>query len=92
MVTGPDGSHAFRTIRAVPYPGRAPHIHVAVVTPGREPLVTQFYVVGEPLNERDALFNGLHDQHQREAVLLRLEPADRAEPSASLAQHDIVLG
>jgi protocatechuate 3,4-dioxygenase beta subunit len=91
VATGPDGSYAFRTIRPVPYPGRTPHIHVAVAAPGREPLVTQFYVAGEPLNERDGLFNALRDPRQREAVLLRLEPADRIETGALLAGRDIVL-
>ena len=90
--TGPDGSYAFRTIRPVPYPGRTPHIHVAVLVPGREPLVTQFYVAGEPLNERDGLFGRLRDPWQREAVLLRLEPAERIEPGALLASRDVVLG
>jgi protocatechuate 3,4-dioxygenase beta subunit len=92
LTTGPDGTYAFRTIRPVPYPGRTPHIHTVVAAPGREPLVTQFYVEGEPLNERDVLFNGLRDARQREAVLLRLEPADRIEAGALLAGRDIVLG
>ncbi|HYZ34611.1 MAG TPA: protocatechuate 3,4-dioxygenase [Crenalkalicoccus sp.] len=90
---GPDGGFAFRTIRPVPYPGRTPHIHVAVAAPGRgEPLVTQLYLADEPLNARDGLFNALRDQRQRDAVLLRLEPADRIEPGALLAMRDIVLG
>ena len=91
-MTGPDGSYAFRTIRPVPYPGRTPHIHVAVMAPGRVPVVSQFYITGEPLNERDGLFNALRDPRQREAVLLRMEPADRLEPGALLASRDIVLG
>jgi protocatechuate 3,4-dioxygenase, beta subunit len=92
VATGPDGSYAFRTIRPVPYPGRTPHIHVAVMFPDRAPLVTQFYLAGEPLNERDGLFNALRDPRQREAVLLRLEPAERIETGAFLAGRDIVLG
>ena len=92
VVTGPDGTYAFRTIRPVPYPGRTPHIHAAVAVPGREPLVTQFYVAGEPLNERDGLFNALRDPRQREAVLLHLEPAERIETGALLASRDVVLG
>ena len=90
---GPDGGFAFRTIRPVAYPGRTPHIHVAVATPGRsQPLVTQLYVEGEPLNERDRQFNALRDPREREAVLMHLQPADRIEPGALLATRDIVLG
>jgi len=92
VVAGPDGSYAFRTIRPVPYTGRTPHIHAAIIVPGRETLVTQFYVEGEPQNARDGLFNALRDLRQREAVMLRLEPADRIEPGALLASRDIVLG
>lgn len=89
---GPDGTYAFRTIRPVAYPGRTPHIHVAVLRPGaHEALVTQFYVDGEAANARDFLFNGL-DARVREAVLLRLVPADRIEAGALLAERDIVLG
>ena len=93
VTAGPDGSYAFRTIRPVPYPGRTPHIHVAVAAPGRAaPLVTQLYVEGEPLNARDGLFASLREARQREAVLLRLEPAERLEPGALLASRDLVLG
>ena len=92
--TRADGAYAFQTIRPVPYPGRTPHIHVAVAAPGRRepPLVTQLYVAGEPLNERDGLFNALRDPRQRDALMLRPEPADRVEPGALLALRDIVLG
>jgi protocatechuate 3,4-dioxygenase beta subunit len=92
VVAGADGAYAFRTIRPVAYPGRTPHIHAAVAVPGRRPLVTQFYVEGEPLNARDGLFAALRDPRRREAVMLRLEPADRIEAGALLAPRDIVLG
>jgi protocatechuate 3,4-dioxygenase beta subunit len=86
-----DGAYAFRTIRPVAYPGRTPHIHVAVLAPGaREGLVTQFYVAGEAANGRDFLFNRLGER-AREAVLLRLVAAERIEAGALLAERDIVL-
>ena len=47
---------------------------------------------GEPLNESDGLFGRLRDPQQREAVLLRLQAADRIEAGALLAERDIVLG
>ncbi len=91
VVVGGDGSYAFRTIRPVAYPGRTPHIHAAIAAPGRQPLVTQFYIDGEPLNERDGLFTALREPRQRDAVMLRLEPADRIEMGVFLANRDIVL-
>jgi len=65
-----DGGYRFRTIKPVPYPGRAPHIHVAVTAPGRKPLVTQLYVDGAPENSRDFL-RSLLSAEERAAVTVR---------------------
>ena len=86
-----DGAYRFRTIRPVPYPGRTPHIHFAVTAPGRRQFVTQMYVAGEPLNERDALYRSIRDARQREAVTVRLETANGVEPGALAGTFDIVL-
>ena len=40
------GFYRFRTIRPVTYPGRTPHIHVAVLPPDEEPFVTQLKLFG----------------------------------------------
>lgn len=90
-VSGPDGAYRFRTIRPVPYPGRTPHIHFAVAAPGRREFVTQMYVAGEPGNERDGLYRSLRDTRQREAVTVRLEPANGVEPGALGGSFDLVL-
>ena len=88
---GPDGAYRFRTIRPVPYPGRTPHIHVAVVVPGTGRLVSQLYVEGEPLNERDPLFRAIGDRAARERVLMRLEDGSAIEPGALATRVDLVL-
>lgn len=92
IATDATGAYRFRTIKPVPYPGRTPHIHVKVMAPQRSPLITQMYVAGEPLNARDFLLGSIRDPRQRESVLARLEPAERLEPGALLANFDIVLG
>jgi protocatechuate 3,4-dioxygenase beta subunit len=92
VVTDATGGYAFRTLRPAPYPGRTPHIHVQVTRAGSAPFVTQFYVAGEPLNDRDGLLNAIRDPRARAAVILPFLPADRIEPRAVLAQGDIVLG
>src|SRR3984893_8238909 len=51
-----DGRYSFRTLKPVAYPGRTPHIHVKVATAGGGLLTSQFYIAGEPGNERDGLF------------------------------------
>ena len=86
-----DGSYRFRTIRPVAYPGRTPHIHVAVQAPGRRTLVTQMYVAGESLNERDPLYRSIRDPLERAAVTVRLSPANGIEAGALAAVFDIVL-
>jgi protocatechuate 3,4-dioxygenase beta subunit len=55
-ITDADGRYRFRTIRPVPYPGRTPHIHIAVFPKGEPPFVTQLYVKDEPRNANDFLF------------------------------------
>jgi protocatechuate 3,4-dioxygenase beta subunit len=86
-----DGSYSFRTIRPVAYPGRTPHIHFAVTPPGGGSLVTQMYVAGESLNERDGLYASLRDSRQRAALTVRLEPAHGVEEGALAGTFDIVL-
>lgn len=81
----------FRTIRPVPYPGRTPHIHVAVLVPGTGRWVTQLYLAGEPLNERDALFRSIRDPKARERVLLELADGGAIEDGALAAAVDLVL-
>ena len=90
-VSGADGAYRFRTVRPVPYPGRTPHIHFAVAAPGRRELVTQMYVAGEPLNERDGLYRSIGDPRQRAAVTVRLDQANGIEAGALAGTFDIVL-
>lgn len=89
-VTDEQGRYRFRTIRPVPYPGRAPHIHFAV-HPGRgRPLVTQMYVAGDPLNDRDLLLNSIADATQRQHLLVALQD-DATQPGELRGRFDIVL-
>ncbi|MGH7186707.1 MAG: intradiol ring-cleavage dioxygenase, partial [Pseudomonadota bacterium] len=90
VVTDADGSYRFRTIRPVPYPGRTPHIHFAVLPPQRPRLVTQMYVAGEPLNERDFVLNSIPDEAARARLIVALEPSGE-ESGALQGRFDIVL-
>jgi protocatechuate 3,4-dioxygenase, beta subunit len=47
MVSGGDGGYSFRTLKPVPYNGRAAHIHFKIVAPGYRTLTTQMYFPGE---------------------------------------------
>ncbi len=79
-ITDGNGRYRFRTIRPVPYPGRTPHIHVAVLVPDTAPFITQLYVRGEPRNAEDFIFNRVPAE-RREMVLADFVPAvsDAAE-------------
>jgi protocatechuate 3,4-dioxygenase beta subunit len=85
------GAYAFRTIRPVPYPGRTPHIHVAVRVPHRGMrFTTQMYVAGEPLNARDGLLQAVRDRAARESLIVPLRASSR-EAGALEGTFDIVI-
>ncbi len=88
-VTDSDGVYRFRTIRPVPYPGRTPHIHVAVFPTGERPFVTQLYIEGEPRNETDFLYNGI-PWDKRHLVTAEFLESARADAEQQ-ARFDIIL-
>lgn len=88
FITGDDGVYRFRTIRPVAYPGRTPHIHFRLSRGGRERLVTQLYVAGDPGNARDSLFN-TNTARAREQLTTQFAP--RPGSSELEARFDIVL-
>jgi len=89
LKTDAQGRYRFRTIRPVPYPGRTPHIHVAVSGPGLASFTTQLYVAGEPRNAADFLFRAISPARRR-LVMAEFLPANNGR--AELAAHfEIVL-
>ena len=88
-VTDRDGRYRFRTIRPVPYPGRTPHIHFAVVPRGLRPFTTQLYIAGEPLNNRDPLYRRIPVTARR-LVIAEFLPAE-TEGTDFRVTYDIVL-
>jgi protocatechuate 3,4-dioxygenase beta subunit len=93
MLVTADGSYSFRTLRPVAYPGRTPHIHFKVATATGSRLTSQFYIAGEPGNERDFVYRAaVRDPRQRERIEMRLAPAPGLEPGALATTMDIVVG
>jgi protocatechuate 3,4-dioxygenase beta subunit len=90
--TGSKGEYLFRTIKPVPYPGRAPHIHVAVKKKGMEKFVTQCYIKGDPRNEKDGVVKGITDMKQRASVMVPFTPLKDSRIGELEARFDIVLG
>ena len=89
-VTDAEGRCRFRTIRPVEYPGRTPHIHVAVRPEWDPPFVTQLYVRGDPRNEHDFLFRRIpaERRHLVQADFTGVNGGD----ALLAAVFDIVLG
>ena len=92
FITGSTGEYLFRTIKPVAYPGRAPHIHVAVKTKGREKWTTQCYIKGEPANERDGIWASVKDEAQRAALTVDFAPLKDARAGELAARFDLVMG
>ena len=92
FVTGSTGEYLFRTIKPVPYPGRTPHIHIAVKVKGSEKFTTQCYIKGHPGNERDMVLAAIRDRKTRDLLMVAFEPMKGSQAGELTARFDIVLG
>ncbi len=87
-----EGRFNFRTIVPVPYTGRTPHIHVKVLTGGREVMTSQLYRAGFPQNAADFLFRRMSAAEQ-ERVSMKLTPAtDSKRPTFQTEVTLVVAG
>jgi protocatechuate 3,4-dioxygenase, beta subunit len=92
FLTGSSGDYGFRTIKPVPYPGRTPHIHMAVKIKGREKFTTQCYIEGEPSNEKDSVLRGISDPRARRSVIVPFSPFKGSKAGELAAKFDVVMG
>ena len=92
FLTGSTGEYVFRTIKPVAYPGRTPHIHVAVKIKGHDKFTTQCYIKGEPKNETDGVLRGIKDAKAKESVIIDFAPIKNSKAGELAAKFDIVLG
>ena len=88
--TGKSGEYRFRTIKPVAYPGRTPHIHVAISRKGKRVLTTQLYVKGEAQNNRDFLFKRV-PKDLRDAVIADFAPIPNSQTNELAATFNIVV-
>ena len=92
MMADGEGRYRFRTLKPVAYPGRTPHIHLKVATGTGGLLTSQFYIAGEPQNDRDGVFRrAAQSALQRERIEMRLAPAPGVEAGALATSMDIVV-
>jgi protocatechuate 3,4-dioxygenase, beta subunit len=91
FLTGSSGEYLFRTIKPVPYPGRTPHIHVAIKMKGHDKWTSQVYIEGHPGNEKDGIWKNL-DAKGRAAVTVPFAPIPASKAGEVAAKWDIVMG
>ena len=92
FLTGSTGEYVFRTIKPVVYPGRTPHIHVAIKMKGRKELITQCYIKGHPANEKDGVWKGIRDEKARASVTIPFDPLKGSKAGELAARFDVVMG
>jgi protocatechuate 3,4-dioxygenase beta subunit len=92
FVTGSTGEYVFRTIKPVPYPGRAPHIHLVVKRKGQKELITQCYIKGHAGNASDGPWKAIRDEKQRDSVTLDFAPLASSRAGELAAKWDVVMG
>lgn len=89
--TNSQGEYRFRTIKPVSYPGRTPHIHIAVSTNGQQRLSTQCYIKGHRQNHRDGVLRSIRDARARESLLVDFIPVNNGQVPEYRAEFNIVV-
>ena len=89
--TDASGIYRFRTIRPVPYPGRAPHIHVKLRHPAFGEWVSQLFVAGDPGNAGDNLYRRLSPD-ERSFTDITPQRAPVGAAVVWLAERSLVVG
>jgi protocatechuate 3,4-dioxygenase beta subunit len=92
FMTSSTGEYYFRTIKPVPYPGRAPHIHFKIKQGKKELLVSQCYIKGYAGNEKDGVYAGIKDKAARDSVTIDFTPIKDSKIGELNAKFDLVLG
>ncbi|MCA9215884.1 MAG: intradiol ring-cleavage dioxygenase [Planctomycetales bacterium] len=92
FLTDLKGDYYFRTIKPTKYPGRTPHIHVAVERNGKRTLTTQLYIKGELGNEKDGIVQSIKDLKIRDSVMVDFKPLQGSKTGELTANFNIVLG
>ena len=92
FITNLKGQYYFRTVKPVSYPGRTPHIHVAVYVKNKRVLTTQCLIKGHPQNQKDGLFKRVKNPKLRNKLLVDFQPLPDSKIKELTATFDIVVG
>lgn len=89
--TDSKGRYYFRTVKPAPYPGRTPHIHIAISKKGKRILTSQCYLKGEKRNQNDFLYNRLNAEQQK-LVTVAFNPLPKSKNNELTAHWDLIIG
>ena len=91
FLTDSKGRYYFRTVKPVTYPGRAPHIHVAVSLKGKRMLTSQCYIKGDKRNDKDFIYKRLGKSGQK-LTSVDFIPIKGSKSNELTADWGIVIG
>ncbi|MDA7681722.1 intradiol ring-cleavage dioxygenase [Verrucomicrobiales bacterium] len=91
FLTDSKGRYYFRTVKPVTYPGRAPHIHVAVTLNNKRMLTSQCYVKGDKRNNKDFIYKRLSKVGQK-LTTVDFAPIKESKANELNAVWDIIIG
>jgi protocatechuate 3,4-dioxygenase beta subunit len=92
FLTDSKGRYYFRTIKPPSYPGRTPHIHVAVSYQNKRVLTTQLYIEGEKQNATDFLYKRIGDPALQKLITVPFNPLKGSKTGELTANLDLVIG
>jgi protocatechuate 3,4-dioxygenase beta subunit len=92
FLTDSKGQYYFRTLRPVPYPGRTPHIHIAVSMSGKRIFTSQILIKDNPLNAQDGLARSVRDPKALATLMAEFKPLPNSKIGEQTASFDVVLG
>ena len=92
FLTDSKGNYYFRTIKPVPYPGRTPHIHIAVSLNGHRVFTSQILIKGSPFNQKAGIWRNIKDPAARDSVLAAFNPIKDSPLNELEAEFNVVLG
>ena len=92
FTTNRKGEYYFRTIKPVPYPGRTPHIHVAVLHKGKRVLTTQLYIKDHKMNARDGVRRSIPDEKLRNMLMVDFQKIKDSKIGELQANFDMYVG
>ncbi|MEJ6580999.1 MAG: protocatechuate 3,4-dioxygenase [Akkermansiaceae bacterium] len=90
FMTARDGRYYFRTIKPVVYPGRTPHIHVAVYREDKRALTTQCFIEGDEHNAKDGLIKRMGEPAKH--LMVKFMPMPDSRTGELSAEFNIILG